>query len=122
MTTNEWTFRETTVILSIVSEAIREGRPLSTLTFPDQAGFRAHPHYHAGPCPSFVFPESFMSERGLVHWAWSIAVRDWSRWYALWNRCCELLGVESLYAKRDVGCGCGVPGMSCRIDGCDIPR
>lgn len=37
-TTNEWTFRETTMILAIVSEAIREGRSLATLVFPDQAG------------------------------------------------------------------------------------
>lgn len=122
LTTNEWTFRETNVILAIVSEAIREGRPLSTLTFPDQAGFRAHPRYHAGRCPHFVFPESFMNERGLVHWAWAIEVRDWPRWYALWNRRCELLGVESSYAIGEAGCRCGVLGMSCRIDGCHIAR
>lgn len=33
-----------------------------------------------------------MKERGLEHTAWTLEIRDWPRWYALWNRRCELRG------------------------------
>jgi len=112
LTTNEWTFRETNVILAIVSAAIRAGAPLADLVFPDQAGFLAHPSFHLGRSPSYGFPESYDTAR-------SLEVRDFGRWHGLYRRRQRLLGIEPP-PLDERSCACGVEGLSCGVLGCDL--
>lgn len=116
LTTNEWTFRETNVILAIVSAAIRSGEPLSELVFPDQAGIRAHPSFHPGRSPLYLFPD------GLYDPARRLELRDYPRWHRLWERRRRLAGVEPGPPLRELRCRCGVEGLSCGVEGCDLPR
>jgi uncharacterized protein (TIGR02996 family) len=113
LTTNEWTFRETTVILSIVSAAIRSGQPLSELVFPDQAGFRAHPRYHVGRAPFYSFPDGLYPPGRLLE------PRDFGRWYRLWERRQRLAGVPSEPPRRVWRCACGVEGLTCGVQECE---
>lgn len=83
---NEWTDEQTNVMLAIVSEAIRAGAPLSELTFPDAAGFRAHPSHRAGPCPAYCLPDEFMNRLDLDPLHFTLLARDRGRWYDLWGR------------------------------------
>jgi uncharacterized protein (TIGR02996 family) len=106
---NAWSFREVNVVLSIVSRAIHAGQPLDTLTFPDQAGFRAHPSYHVGRAPAYSFPDEFVAPRG-VH----LAPRDFARWMELWGW--QRTGTRPVPPKP--GCACGVPGLKCNSYDC----
>lgn len=110
---NDWTFRETNVVLAIVSDAIRTGAPLSELVFPDQAGFRAHPRFHPGRAPLYGFPEEYGTDRRLE-------LRDHPRWHRLYARKQQLAGVAPP-PRREQRCECGVEGMSCGVIGCHIP-
>lgn len=112
LTGNEWTFRETNVILAIVSDAILRGAPLSKLEFPNQAGIQAHPSYVVGRSPLYGLPHGMPPEQ-------TLELRDWARWNALWERRQRLLGIEPPKPVRVFGCACGVPGMSCGVRGCD---
>jgi uncharacterized protein (TIGR02996 family) len=110
--TNEWTFRETNVVLSIVSTAIHAGLPLSELTFPDAAGIRAHTDYRAGRCPPYGFPAPFeRPERATTNR--TLACRDHARWYALFRRWQRALGVDAPEPRREPQCACGVAGLVC---------
>lgn len=102
---NEWSFRETNAILAIVSEAIVGGR-VPTLRFPDERGLRAHPAYRVGRWPRFVLPEDFVGQYPPDPRE-SVAVRDFARWHALWDR------QRGGAVPQPPGCACGVPGLSC---------
>jgi|GEM_PF-5299388 len=115
LTTNEWTFRETNVILAIVSTAIRAGSPLSELRFPDQAGLRTHPRYHVGRSPLYGFPDDLYDPDRRVE------LRDRHRWYHLYDRRQRLVGLAPPPARRLWRCACGAPGLTCGVTGCDIP-
>jgi uncharacterized protein (TIGR02996 family) len=117
-TTNEWTFPETTVILAIVSDAIRRGAPLSALTFPAADEYPKHPRYHLGRAPAYTFPEAFLHERGRAWNEWLLEVRDFERWYALWDRRQRLRGIEPPPTQR-LRCACGVEGLTCKISECE---
>lgn len=114
LTTNEWTFCETTVILAIVSAAIRDSAPLSALVFPDEGGIRAHPRFHPGRAPLYCFPH------GLYDPELRLELRDHPRWHQLWRRRQLLAGGTPLAALREFRCRCGIAGMSCGVDGCDL--
>ncbi len=112
-TSNELTFRETNVVLAIVSEAILAGQPLSELVFPDATGFLAHPQYRPGRSPLYMFPDLYDRSRRLE-------LRDHPRWYRLWHRRQRLLGAP-VPPEVPPQCQCGVAGMSCGVAGCDVP-
>lgn len=117
MTTNEWTFRELTVLLAIVSDAIRLGTPLSELVFPTAEELLRHPRYILGRVPLYFRPDrdGFPHEaeqRGVV-----LEVRDYGRWYRLWERRERLLGGPPRELAPP-GCGCGVPWLSCGVQEC----
>jgi len=114
LTTNEWTFCETTVILAIVSAAIRNAAPLSGLVFPDEAGIRAHPRFHPGRSPLYGFPD------GLYNPALQLELRDHPRWHQLWRRRQLLAGIPPVPSVRQFGCRCGVAGLTCGVVGCDL--
>jgi uncharacterized protein (TIGR02996 family) len=111
---NQWTFRETTVILSIVSEAIVTRAPIAGLRFPDEAELRAHPRFHVGRAPLYDFPAELVGarERG-----WLLELRDYSRWYGLWRMRQRLLGRRP-DPVRTMRCACGAPELTCRVPGC----
>lgn len=113
LTTNEWTFRETTAILAIVSAAIVSGQPLATLVFPDQAGFQAHPHFQLGRAPHYSFPDGLYDQRRVLE------VRDFGRWHLLWKRRLHLAGIPPAAPKRVLRCDCDVLGLTCGVPGCD---
>lgn len=113
---NEWTFREANAILAIVSAAVTSGASLAELTFPDEAGFRTHPSYRVGRCPTYAFPHELMRARGLEDHDWTLDCRDHARWYDLWN----WLQTGRRPEPRPPRCRCGVPGLSCGKLGCDF--
>jgi hypothetical protein len=118
-TTNEWTFRETTVILAIVSDAILRGAPLSELEFPDSpAAYAQHPHYHLGRAPLFCFPDDFVALHGTAAKSWCLELRDFGRWYALWNRRQQRCGVDITRHLQAPSCACGVPHLTCGVGEC----
>ena len=117
LTTNEWTFRETTVILAIVSDAILRGAPLSELAFPSAADFPRHPRYHVGRAPAYCFPEA-LSAIAPGSAGWTLEVRDFGRWHALWDRWQALRGLARPALTRR-GCACGIEGLSCGVSECD---
>jgi uncharacterized protein (TIGR02996 family) len=112
LSTNEWTFRETNVILSIVSAAIHAGMPLSELTFPDEAGIRSHADYRVGRCPPYGFPAPFELPEG-ASVRRTLALRDFARWHALHRRWQRALGVHAPEPPPGPGCACGVAGLRC---------
>ena len=117
LTTNEWTLRETTVILAIVSDAILRGAPLSELTFPSADDFPRHPRYHVGPAPAYGFPEEFhAASHGTARW--TLQARDFERWYALWDRRQALRGLPPPTFRR-VRCACGAGRLSCNVNECE---
>ncbi len=120
LTTNEWTFRETTVILAIVSDAILRGAPLSALTFPAPGAYPEHPRYHLGRAPAYTCPEEFLHARGRAWNEGLLEVRDFERWYALWGRRQRLRGVEPSRTRR-LRCACGVEGRTCGVAECLAP-
>jgi uncharacterized protein (TIGR02996 family) len=74
----------TNVVLSIASRAIRGNVPFETLELPTTAAaMRAHPDYRLGPFPRYVSHE-IADELGRPQW--SLAARDYYRWYSLWER------------------------------------
>jgi uncharacterized protein (TIGR02996 family) len=114
LSSNEWTFRETNVILSIVSAAIHAGAALSELTFPDAGGIRSHPDYRVGRCPTYgVFPPFELPE-GATRKR-TLACRDFARWHALHRRWQRALGVDRPEPPPKAGCGCGVAGLRCDL-------
>lgn len=110
--TNEWTFRETNVVLSIVSAAIHAGTPLSDLTFPDEAGIRSHADYRVGRCPPYGLPAPFELPEGAT-WKRTLACRDFARWHALHRRWQRTLGVDAPEPPPERQCACGVAGLVC---------
>lgn len=107
----DWTFRETNVILAVVSAAITSGQPLSEIEFPDD--LEAHPRYHPGRSPLQGFPGPGPHR--------PLELRDYPRCHALWDQRQRLAGIEPRpFTPRR--CACGVEGLSCRVEGCDIPR
>jgi uncharacterized protein (TIGR02996 family) len=85
-----WTDEECNVMLTIISDAIRRDLPLAELTFPDAAGFLAHPAHRLGPVPQYVIPEEFWPLIGRpvpeLRAGPYLAARDRERWYYLWKR------------------------------------
>lgn len=115
-TTNEWTFCETNVILAIVSRALRTRQLLSELVFPDAADFRSHPAHFPGRCPVYSFPD------GLYPQGRTVELRDFPRWYRLFERRQSLAGIAVSTVFRGFRCHCGIEGLTCGVAGCDIPR
>jgi uncharacterized protein (TIGR02996 family) len=79
-----WTANQERLILTIVSDAIREGTPFAELRFP--FGFRALPVHEGAPLRCYALPEAFTAPRGLGRYQRGLAARDYHRWHALWDR------------------------------------
>jgi len=82
--------------------------------FPDQAGITAHPRVHPGRAPLYSFPD------GRFDPDFRLELRDHRRWYRLWERRQLLVGIAPTPRVRAYRCRCGVPDMSCGVDGCDL--
>jgi uncharacterized protein (TIGR02996 family) len=117
LTTNQWTFRETTVILAIISGAIRRGAPLSALVFPSGDALPRHPRYHLGRAPAYVLPDEVRASAPGSD-RWTLQVRDFARWYALWDWRQRLRGIAQPSFTRS-SCACGVDGLSCGVAACE---
>jgi len=117
LTSNQWTLRETTVILAIVSDAILRGAPLSELTFPSRDDLPRHPSYRVGRAPHYGLPEALMRDLGRGPDDWRLEARDFGRWHTLWGHLERLRGRAPLLSDRP-GCTCGVAGLSCGVAEC----
>jgi uncharacterized protein (TIGR02996 family) len=113
----EWTFRETNVILSMVSAAIRAGTPLSELTLPDAEEIRSHADYRVGRHPTFFVLASFELPEGQTVIR-KLACRDFARWHVLYRRWKRTLGVDVPEWPPESQCACGVAGLKCGVDSC----
>jgi uncharacterized protein (TIGR02996 family) len=78
------TDEETNVILSVASRAIRRYPHFPILDPPTTtAALRAHPDHRAGPYPRYTSHEI---AEDFDRPEWSLAARDYKRWYVLWDR------------------------------------
>ena len=87
---DEWTEREASVILTLISDAIRAGTPLADLRFPFASN--PLPSYDGGPMRGYHLPEDFTALRGLARNRYGLAARDYQRWHSIWHR---LLALEN---------------------------
>jgi uncharacterized protein (TIGR02996 family) len=87
-----WTADETTVILRIISDAIRAGSPLRSLRFPFM--FDPLPIYDGGPLRCYRLPKDYTGPRGLAPGQLGLAARDYNRWMAIWMRLARMLKAE----------------------------
>jgi hypothetical protein len=74
--------RELNAVLTLVIDALREGRIESLRLTPELVRATAH---RVGPLPRFGLPQAFAREHGLEG-GYSLQARDRDRWLALWAR------------------------------------
>jgi uncharacterized protein (TIGR02996 family) len=79
-----WTDEERAVILTLLSDAIRAGTPLSELQLPYISN--PLPQYPGAPLRAYWLPEPFVTAHGLSRDLHGLPVRDYHRWHALWKR------------------------------------
>ena len=80
----QWTDEERDVVLTLLSDAIRAGTPLSELQIPYVG--EPLPQYPGAPLRAYWLPESFVAAHGLSRDRHGLAARDYHRWHALWER------------------------------------
>lgn len=80
----DWSAEEADVILSILSDAIREGTPLSALCFPYTAW--PLPQFPGTPHRVYALPTDYAAARGIARDRYGLAARDYHRWHAIWSR------------------------------------
>lgn len=84
LNSGDWTDEEEDVILTILSDAIRAGTPLSALCFPYTAW--PLPHHRGTPHRVYALPTDYVAARGIARDRYGLAARDYQRWHAIWSR------------------------------------
>jgi uncharacterized protein (TIGR02996 family) len=79
---------ERTVIVQLVSDALRHDTPLGSLRFP--YGRDPLPTYAGGPLRGYRLPREFTEPRGIAKTRYGLAARDFRRWLAVWARLARL--------------------------------
>jgi uncharacterized protein (TIGR02996 family) len=79
-----WNDEERDVVLTLLSDAIRAGTPLSDLQIPYVG--EPLPQYPGAPLRAYWLPESFVAAHGLSRDRHGLPARDYHRWHALWER------------------------------------
>lgn len=81
-----------TVVLQIVSDAIRANTPFEDLYFP--GGTRRFPQYEGSPLRCYMLPIDYLHGRELRYDHAGLAARDYHRWHAIRRRFLRLAGLR----------------------------